>query len=149
MKIIRITENSAGYVLQIQQLLKQLTTRPINFTSENLSHIISNKGSYLFGAIDENDDNQLGGILTLLLYHIPTGFKAHIDDVVVDVNERGKGIGEKLMREAMKISAEAGVPQISLTSHPRREAANRLYQRLGFELFETNVYTLTYFKSSC
>ncbi len=148
MRIIRITENTPTNVSQIQQLLQQLTDRPVNFTSETLVHMFRNDSSYLLGAVDEHN-NRLVGILTLLLYHIPTGFKAHIDDVVVDIKERGKGIGEKLMREAMSISKEAGATQISLTSHARREAANRLYQRLGFELFETNVYTLTNFKSSC
>ena len=35
---------------------------------------------------------------------------------------------------------ELGAKTIDLTSRPSREAANRLYQRLGFEMRETNVY---------
>lgn len=140
MKIFQITNNKPAYVTQIDKLLKQLTSKPINFTSEHLSHIISNNGSYLLGAVDEHEDDTLLGILTLLIYRIPSGYKAHIDDVVVDVSARGKGVGEKLMQLAIQISRDSGVSQIGLTSHPRREAANRLYRRLGFELRETNVY---------
>ena len=41
---------------------------------------------------------------------------------------------------AMSIAAEAGAKTVDLTSRPRREPANRLYQRMGFDLPETNVY---------
>src|SRR5207245_1485069 len=76
----------------------------------------------------------------LLVYRIPTGLKARIDDVVVDEAARGQGAGEALTREAMRLAAEAGARTVELTSRPEREAANRLYRRLGFERRETNLY---------
>ena len=80
------------------------------------------------------------GTLTLVVFRIPTGVRAVIEDVVVDDAARGRGAGEALTRAAVTKAAELGVKTVDLTSRPSREAANRLYQRLGFELRETNAY---------
>lgn len=88
------------------------------------------------------DGEAITGALTLVLYRIPTGLRARIEDVVVDESARGRGVGEALTREAIRLAREAGARRVELTSHPSREAANRLYQRLGFELRETNAYRL-------
>jgi ribosomal protein S18 acetylase RimI-like enzyme len=82
-------------------------------------------------------------MLTLAVFRIPTGVRAWIEDVAVDTEARGKGIGEALTREAVRLAAARGARTIELTSRPSREAANRLYRRLGFELRETNVYRYT------
>ena len=86
------------------------------------------------------EGNEVLGALTLVLYRIPTGLRARIEDVVVDESARGRGTGEALTREAIALAREAGARHVELTSHPSREGANRLYQRLGFERRETNVY---------
>ena len=83
------------------------------------------------------------GSLTLALYRIPTGVKAWIEDVVVDDVARGRGVGEALNRAAIEEARRRGAKDVSLTSRPSREAANRLYRRIGFEARETNVYRLT------
>ena len=80
------------------------------------------------------------GMLTLAIFRIPTGIRAWIEDVVVDADARGQGVGEALTREAVRIAGTHGARTVELTSRPSREAANRLYQRLGFERRETNVY---------
>ena len=80
------------------------------------------------------------GSLTLVLYRIPTGLKAWIEDVVVDDNARGRGVGEALNLAALDEARARGVKGVSLTSRPSREAANRLYQRIGFTRRDTNVY---------
>ena len=85
-------------------------------------------------------DGEIVGSLTLVLYRIPTGLKAWIEDVVVDDAARGHGIGEALNRRALDEARRRGVKGVSLTSRPSREAANRLYQRIGFTTRETNVY---------
>lgn len=85
-------------------------------------------------------DPHIVGVLTLTIYRVPTGKKARIDDVIVDTAARGHGVGEALMREAIERARESEASTVSLTSHPRREAANRLYQRIGFERRDTNVY---------
>jgi ribosomal protein S18 acetylase RimI-like enzyme len=80
------------------------------------------------------------GSLTLAFYRIPTGLKAWIEDVVVDESARGLGVGEALNLAAIDESRQRGAKNVSLTSRSSREAANRLYQRLGFEPYETNLY---------
>ncbi len=71
---------------------------------------------------------------------IPTGIRAWIEDVVVDGAARGKGVGDALNRHAIDLAADLGAKTVDLTSRPSREAANRLYKRLGFEQRDTNVY---------
>ena len=80
------------------------------------------------------------GTLTLVVFRIPTGVRAWIEDVVVDDAARGRGAGEALTRAALAKAAELGARTVDLTSRPSREAANRLYQRLGFAPRETNLY---------
>lgn len=80
------------------------------------------------------------GSLTLALFRIPTGLRAWIEDVVVDEAARGHGVGEALNRRALEVAHERGARSVDLTSRPSREAANRLYQKLGFEARDTNVY---------
>ena len=90
--------------------------------------------------VARGDDGTILGTLTLVSYRIATGLRARIEDVVVDEAARGRGVGEALTREAMRIAAEAGARTVELTSAPEREPANRLYRRLGFEQRATNVY---------
>lgn len=82
------------------------------------------------------------GMLSLVLYRIPTGTRAWIEDVVVSQSHRGQGIGEALTRAAVEKARHLGAGSVFLTSRPAREAANRLYRRLGFERKETNFYRL-------
>ena len=79
-------------------------------------------------------------MLTLVVFPIPTGVRAWIEDVVVTTAARGRGVGELLNREALRLAAQLGARSVDLTSRPSREAANRLYAKLGFERRETNVY---------
>lgn len=80
------------------------------------------------------------GTLTLAVFRIPTGVRAWIEDVIVSDQVRGRGCGEELTRAALELAGRAGARTVELTSRPSREAANRLYQRIGFVLRETNVY---------
>jgi ribosomal protein S18 acetylase RimI-like enzyme len=86
------------------------------------------------------EDDTIVGTLTLVAFRIPTGVGAWIEDVVVDERARGRGVGEALMAAAIRLAEESGARHVNLTSRPEREAANRLYRRLGFEERETNVY---------
>ncbi|MCU1498773.1 MAG: putative acetyltransferase [Acidimicrobiales bacterium] len=90
--------------------------------------------------VARGDDGTILGSLTLVVFRIPTGLRAWIEDVVVDGDARGRGVGEALNRYAVDVAAERGARSVDLTSRPSREAANRLYRRLGFEPRETNVY---------
>jgi ribosomal protein S18 acetylase RimI-like enzyme len=78
-----------------------------------------------------------------VVFPIPTGIRAWIEDVVVDEAARGRGVGEALNRHALDRARAEGAKTIDLTSRPTREAANRLYLRLGFVPRETNIYRFT------
>ncbi len=85
-------------------------------------------------------DGRIVGTLTLVTFRIPTGVRAWIEDVVVDDSARGHGVGDRLNRFALDIARDKGAKTVDLTSRPSREAANRLYQRIGFKARATNVY---------
>ncbi len=85
-------------------------------------------------------DGRIVGTLTLVTFRIPTGVRAWIEDVVVDDSARGHGVGDLLNRFALDLARVKGAKTVDLTSRPSREAANRLYQRIGFQPRETNVY---------
>ncbi|MFM8267384.1 MAG: GNAT family N-acetyltransferase [Ilumatobacteraceae bacterium] len=85
-------------------------------------------------------EGRIVGSLTLVVFEIPTGVRAWIEDVVVDEAARGHGVGEALNRAALERARARGAKTVDLTSRPSREAANRLYRRLGFVARDTNVY---------
>lgn len=87
-----------------------------------------------------SDGDTVLGALTLIVFRIPTGVRAWIEDVVVDSAARGRGVGERLNAFALEVARARGAKTVDLTSRPSREAANRLYQRIGFVVRETNVY---------
>ena len=91
-------------------------------------------------AVADAADGPIVGILTLVAFRIPTGVRAWVEDVVVDALARGRGVGEALVQAALELAAARGAKTVDLTSRPSREAANRLYQRMGFEQRDTNVY---------
>jgi ribosomal protein S18 acetylase RimI-like enzyme len=84
------------------------------------------------------------GTMTLVMFPLPTGVRAWIEDVVVDESARGQGTGDAMMREALRIARAAGARTVDLTSRPSREAAGRLYERLGFKIRESRLYRYTF-----
>jgi ribosomal protein S18 acetylase RimI-like enzyme len=135
------TEVSEGLVESFARLIPQLSSSSPPPTASELLSIIDNPNSVLFIAEVERDGVlSVVGSLTLAFYRIPTGLKAWIEDVVVDESARGHGVGEALNLAAIDESRQRGAKNVSLTSRSSREAANRLYQRLGFTLYETNLY---------
>lgn len=118
-------------------LIPQLSSSSPPPSAEALRQIVDSPDSVLFVA---RLDGRIVGSLTLAFYRIPTGLKAWIEDVVVDGATRGAGVGEALNLAAIDEARRRGAKHVSLTSRPSREAANRLYRRLGFEPYETNVY---------
>ena len=136
------TEVDDGLVEAFSRLIPQLSPSSPPPTAAELLSIIDNPNSVLFIAELDGDDDarSVVGSLTLAFYRIPTGLKAWIEDVVVDESARGLGVGEALNVAALDESRQRGAKNVSLTSRSSREAANRLYQRLGFEPYETNLY---------
>jgi ribosomal protein S18 acetylase RimI-like enzyme len=141
MKIFEITEIDTEIVDALAKLLPQLSETPTPPTAEYLQSMTASDSITLFVARASGTE-QITGMLVLVTFKIITGIQARIEDVVVDESARGKGVGKMLMQAAIEKAAAEGAKKIDLTSRSSREAANRLYQRLGFEIYETNVYRL-------
>jgi len=133
-----VTQVTPELVDAMARLIPQLSSSNPPPSQAELAAIVTSRSSVLFIARD--DDGTIIGSLTLALFRIPTGLRAWIEDVVVDGEARGKGVGEKLNRAALDYARDAGAKTVDLTSRPSREAANRLYLRMGFKLRETNCY---------
>jgi ribosomal protein S18 acetylase RimI-like enzyme len=126
-------------VTAINRLLVQLSRSASPLDAEAVRQIATWDGNSLLVA---RAAGQIVGMLTLVTFPIPTGLRAWIEDVVVDESARGQGVGAALSRKAVRLARAAGARTIDLTSRPSREAANRLYQRLGFQLRDTSVYRM-------
>jgi ribosomal protein S18 acetylase RimI-like enzyme len=121
----------------LNRLLPQLSSTASPLTIGDLESIVSSTACQLFVARSED---VIVGTLTLVIFAIPTGVRAWIEDVVVDESSRGMGVGQALSHAAIDGARRRGARSIDLTSRPTREAANALYRKLGFELRDTNVY---------
>lgn len=120
------------------RLIPQLSSSSPPPGASELREIVEGDATHLLLARDETD--RILGSLTLVIFRIPTGVRAWIEDVVVDSEARGRGVGAALNRFALELADEHGAKSVDLTSRPSREDANRLYRRLGFVARETNVY---------
>ena len=124
----------------VNALVPQLSSSSPPASLDELSRIVDDSATTLFVA---RDGDRIVGMLTLAAFRIPTAQRAFIEDVVVDEAARGTGVAAALVQAALDRAAELGARTVDLTSRPDREAANRLYQRMGFEVRETNVYRRT------
>ena len=140
-RLIELTELKPGYLASINNLLSQLSDSVHTITEEELNSLLSSSQSHLYVL---ESDGQFIGMTTLCLYQCPTGWKAWIEDVVVDQNYRGKGYGKVMIEKVIELCRNKGNVTLMLTSRPSRVAANQLYQSLGFETRETNVYKMSF-----
>jgi ribosomal protein S18 acetylase RimI-like enzyme len=122
----------------LTRLILQLKISSPRLTRDEVADLVSSDAVSLLTA--RGDTGALVGMLTLVVYRVPTGVRARIEDVVVDESARGQGIAVALVKRALDIAQSKGADGVALTSNPRREAANQLYQKVGFEKWETNVY---------
>ena len=137
-RIAEVTSASVDVLAALQRLVGELSSSAAKPHAAELEEIIESPVTRLIAATREDGD--VVGMLTLVLFRIPTGLRAWIEDVVVDQRARGQGVGEALTREAIRIAGESGARTIDLTSNRSREAANRMYRKLGFDRRDTNVY---------
>jgi GNAT superfamily N-acetyltransferase len=138
--IDEVREVSPGLVDAFARLIPQLSSSSPPPGPDELSDIVASSSSILLVA--RTVEGGIVGSLTLALFRVPTGLRAWIEDVVVDENTRGAGVGEALVIAALKRAEQSGARSVDLTSRPSRHAANRLYQRLGFVARTTNVYRM-------
>lgn len=144
MTVERITECTEELSQAMARLIPQLSRSSGPMSPEALERFIAQPNVHLF-VFRPAESNVQGlkpilGMLSLATFEIPTGFRAWIEDVVVDQEARGQGAGQALVEAAVGYAQAIGARTVDLTSRPSREAANRLYQRCGFDLRETNVY---------
>jgi ribosomal protein S18 acetylase RimI-like enzyme len=136
--VAEAVEVSDELVEAFGRLIPQLSSSSAPTSRDELTAIVDSAASILFVARDAA--GTIVGSLTLAVFRIPTGIRAWIEDVVVDGSARGVGVGEALVAAAIERATSVGAKTVDLTSRPSREAANRLYVRLGFESRTTNVY---------
>lgn len=142
--IIDISEVTAvddRIVERVRALLPQLSSSARAPSAADLRGIVESPATRLLVA---RDGDEIVGMLTLLTFAITSGVRSQIHDVVVAESARGRGIAEKLTRHALALARTQGADRVDLTSRPTREAANRLYPRIGFRRHETNLYRYTF-----
>jgi ribosomal protein S18 acetylase RimI-like enzyme len=137
MQVQECTEVTDELVAAMARLVPQLSSSAPPPGADELQAIVDSDACHLLVAFV---DGSILGSMTLVVFPIPTGVRAWIEDVVVDGDARGKGVGQVLNQAAIDLARSLGARTVDLTSRPSREAANRLYQRLGFVARDTNVY---------
>src|SRR6266545_2410068 len=121
----------------VGHLLAQLSSSAAPLGANGLAQIVTHQATTLFVA---RSQGAVVGMLTLVAFPLPSGVRARIEDVVVDQAARGQGIGTAMTKAALRLAQDQGARSVDLTSRPSRVAANRLYQQLGFQLRDSNVY---------
>ena len=137
-----VTEVTESLTDAYRVLIPQLSSSSNPPSGEALQRIIESDSAQILIAEDEN--GEILGTMTLIIFQIPTGIRAWIEDVVVDSSARGKGIGKKLNLAALELAKQAGAKTVDLTSRPARQEANQLYRSIGFAERETNVYRFSF-----
>jgi ribosomal protein S18 acetylase RimI-like enzyme len=120
-----------------RRLLPQLSSAAAALDADELARIVDHQANTLLVA---RDQGAIVGMLTLVTFPLPSGLRARIEDVVVDQEARGHGVGTALTMAAIDLARQQGARNVDLTSRASRAAANHLYQRLGFQLRDSNVY---------
>ena len=137
-----VTEVTKSLTDAYKVLIPQLSSSSNPPTEEALQRIIESDSAQIL--IAEDDNGGILGTMTLIIFQIPTGIRAWIEDVVVDSSARGRGIGKKLNLAALELAKHAVAKTVDLTSRPARKEANQLYKDIGFIQRETNVYRFSF-----
>ena len=140
MVIVEMVEVTDEVVAGFQHLIPQLTEHSTPPDREALIQMASSSDTAVFLACEPDENGEIVGSASLAIATSPTGAHGWIEDVVVDQSARGQGIGKALTQSLLDRARVLGLKQVYLTSRPSREAANRLYQSMGFVRRETNVY---------
>ncbi|MEV0228133.1 GNAT family N-acetyltransferase [Nonomuraea sp. NPDC050786] len=135
-----VREASNDVVAALGQLLPQLSTTAKALDREAVGRLLTFEANTVLVA---RVQGRIVGTLTLVIFPLPSGLRARVEDVVVDKAARGQGIAAALTDEALALARKSGVRTVDLTSRPSREAANRLYERAGFQRRESIVYRFT------
>ncbi|MFI0943874.1 GNAT family N-acetyltransferase [Streptomyces sp. NPDC021020] len=135
-----VREAGADVVGALARLLPQLSSSAVVLDADGVARVLGSEANTVLVA---RLDGEIVGTLTLVMFPLPTGLRARIEDVVVDGAARGAGVGAALTEHALRLAEQAGARTVDLTSRPSREAANRLYERLGFRTRDSRVLRFT------
>lgn len=139
MEIVELHTLSEQNIQDLLALMKVLDgARTV--TKADLQATAACPQTHLFAAIE---DGRILGTASLCLTYHTLGRKGGVEDVVVSPEARGRHIGRQLMTHIIDFARQELRPiELHLTSRPSREKANHLYQAIGFQRHETNVYKL-------
>ncbi len=141
--IEQVKEFSEETAEAVRSLLKQLVSNYKPLTDDALKEMLNSPQSFLLVA-KEATSGQIAGMITLTVFRIPDSKKAYLDDVIVDEKFRGRGIAVLLTEKAIALVKENNADYVELTSNPKRVAAIHIYEKLGFQKRDTNVYRLRF-----
>jgi ribosomal protein S18 acetylase RimI-like enzyme len=133
-------EATEELVAAFARLVPQLSTSAVPPDRSSLARIIAAPSNTILLARDPSAGRKIVGSLTLVVFPIPTGVRAWIEDVVVDASARGRGVGEALTQKALRLALDRGAQTVDLTSRASRQAARQLYEKAGFTVRDTDVY---------
>lgn len=121
---------------KVKSLIKQLDSSAV-FNEQSLYKAM------LTGHVSQVKDNgKLIGMGWIFPRQTLLRRQAVVEDMIVDEKYRGKGLGEKILKDLLLWAKNQGVEVVELTTNPKRVAANSLYQKVGFQLHPTNHYLL-------
>lgn len=136
-QLVEITDEIFEAVVKMIPYIDPQKTHP---TREEIDSLVESKSSTLWMAKYPDQNGEIAGFLTIAIYRVPTGLRSIVEDVVVDPAFRRRGVARALLHSAIDFARAAGANGVAMTSNPKREAANLLYESLGFERRETNSY---------
>ena len=141
MRVDAVNEVTPQVHAALARLLPQLNPNLHVPDMERLQRLVADPAVTLLVA---QEGDTIVGTTTVVVYTTPFWIKARLDEVVVDHSARGKGVGEALVKVALQIGRDRGAQVAELQSGhgPAREAAHRLYERLGFKIRETDVFRI-------
>ncbi|MEU4091673.1 GNAT family N-acetyltransferase [Streptomyces sp. NPDC026673] len=137
LEVAVVREADEEMVEAFARLLPQLSSSAVPLDHDSLRRLLAADANTVLVA---RVDGRVVGTLTLVMFPLPTGLRAWVEDVVVDGAARGYGVGAALTEEALRLADAAGARTVDLTSRPSRQAANRLYERLGFQVRDSRVF---------
>lgn len=140
MYVEKVSEATDEIYTAVRRLIPQLGSHKSLPTWNELTALIESQASTLLIARGGDGNGQIVGLLSLTVYRVPSGVRSIVEDLVVDEKMRRQGTGKALLEYAIRLAREAGASGVSLTSNPQRQAANRMYQSMGFTLRQTNAY---------
>ncbi len=142
MRIEEVTDATAEVHEALARLLPQLNpTLPLP-TRERIERLMADPDVTLVVA---RDGDRIVGTATVIVYTTPYWIKARLDEVVVDRDARGKGVGEAIVRHCLEVGRRKGAQVAELQSGRGkvRAAAHRLYKRIGFEVRDSDIFRIS------